>query len=174
MINTEEELLFYDLNGKWNDYIGVQKEVVDVLRKEGFFCLEPVVNIESGLSVRITTKGVRETLGSGNRFQTLPKKLKMYKVATVRSLPELIKNGYIIDDDVENTHKKDGYRYAYIGNTMLINGETIGVRIAIKKKVGTNHFWIHNIDEYKKDSELLSPSEKTVLKETQNLFNNVT
>ena len=45
-----------------------------------------------------------------------------------------------IDEDVENTHKKDGYRYAYIGNTMLINGETIGVRIAIKKKVGTNHY----------------------------------
>ena len=37
---------------------------------------------ESGMEIRITAKGIRETLGNGNRFQTLPKKLKIKKVAT--------------------------------------------------------------------------------------------
>ena len=96
------------------------------------------------------TKGIRETLGNGNRFQTLPKKLKEYKVATIRYLPEIIKTGMVIEFDASNSHDKEGYRYAYIGNEILIDGEIVGVRISIKKKVGSNHFWIHNVDEYKK------------------------
>ena len=98
-------------------------------------------------------------------MQTLPKKLKMYKVAVIRSLPELIKTGYLIEDDVANSHSENGYKYAYIGNRAIIDGVVVGIRIAIKKKIGSNHFWIHNIDE--KSFELLSPSEETVLKETQ-------
>ena len=38
----------------------------------------------------------------------------------------------------------------YIGNEVLLDGEKIRIRIAIKKKISTNYFWIHNIDEYKK------------------------
>lgn len=158
-ISVEKELLPYNLDGKWNDYIGVQKEVVSILRSEEFFQPDSITNVETGISVRITPKGIKETLGNGNRFQTLPKKLKMYKVATIRRLPKLIETGYIIDSDVENTHDKNGYRYAYIGNKITIDGNEVRIRIAIKKKVGSNHFWIHNIDEYKKDSELLSPSQ---------------
>ena len=33
-IDTKDELSLYDLEGKWNDYIGVQKEVIAILRKE--------------------------------------------------------------------------------------------------------------------------------------------
>ena len=54
---------------------------------------------------------------------------------------------HIIDIDVENSHDKDGYRYAYIGNRIIIDGGIVEIRISIKKKVGSNHFWIHNIDE---------------------------
>lgn len=149
-INTAEELSIYNLEGKWNDYIGVQKEVLEVLRKEGYFEQKEVKNDESDLMIRITSKGIRETLGNGNRFQTLPKKLKEYKVATMRYLPNLIRNGFVIEIDAENSHDKNGYRYAYIGNRILIDDEEVGVRISIKKKVGSNHFWIHNIDECKK------------------------
>ena len=56
------------------------------------------------MEIRITAKGIGETLGNGNRFQTLPKKLKIKKVATIRSLPRLIQSGYIIDDEVVNSH----------------------------------------------------------------------
>ncbi len=146
-IDVKCELALYNLQGRWNDYIGVQKEVLRVLRERRFFETEIVENIESGLKIRITSKGIRETLGNGNRFQILPRKLKEFKVATVRYLPILIKTGYVIGDDVENSHEMNGYRYAYIGNRICLDGEVVGIRITIKKKVGSNHFWIHNIDE---------------------------
>ena len=146
-ISMAEELSLYNLEGKWNDYIGVQKEVLRVLREKKFFDECEVMNIESGILVRITSKGVRETLGNGNRFQILPKRLKQLKIVTVRYLPYLLRTGYVISINVENSHDKSGYSYAYIGNTILVDNKVIGIRIAIKKKVGSNHFWIHNIDE---------------------------
>lgn len=149
-INSKDELSLYNLEGKWNDYIGVQKEVLRVLREKKWFENNNVINMGVNLQIRIASKGIRETLGNGNRFQTLPKKLKEYKVATIRYLPEIIKTGMVIEFDAPNSHDKEGYRYAYIGNEILIDGEIVGVRISIKKKVGSNHFWIHNIDEYKK------------------------
>lgn len=149
-INTKDELSLYNLDGKWNDYIAVQKEVLRVLREEKFFERSEVINDKSALIIRVTSKGIRETLGNGNRFQTLPKMLKKNKVATIRYLPDLIKTGVVIEIDVPNSHDKDGYKYAYIGNEVLIDGERVGVRISVKKKVNSNHFWIHNIDEYKK------------------------
>ena len=123
-VSTDQELSKFNLEGKWNDYIGVQKEVLHVLRQENFFDTMSVINFDSGMEIRI-----------------------------------------LIEDDVANSHSENGYKYAFIGNRAIIDGVVVGIRIAIKKKVGSNHFWIHNIDE--KSFELLSPSEETVLKETQ-------
>ena len=173
-INTEEQLSTFNLEGKWNDYIGVQKEVVKVLKNEGFFDNNSVVNEDSGMEVKINAKGVRETLSSGNRFQTLPKELKRYKVATIRKLPDLIRTGKLLDDNVKNSHDPNGYRYAYIENNAIVDDKVVGVRIAIKKKVNTNYFWIHNIDTNEKNSELLSPSVRTVLNETRSSDKTVT
>ena len=36
-INSKDELSLYNLKGKWNDYIAVQKEVISVLKDEDFF-----------------------------------------------------------------------------------------------------------------------------------------
>ena len=60
-----EELASYDVDKKWNDYIGLQKSIIDTLRSEGFFENNVVENMESGMLVRITTKGIKETLGAG-------------------------------------------------------------------------------------------------------------
>lgn len=147
-INTAEEISLYDLEGKWNDYIGVQKEVLKVLREEEYFTESNITNIQSNMCVRITTKGIRETLGNGNRFKALPKKLKVLKVATIRSLPKLIETGTLIADNVRNIHENEGFKFAYIVNELQIDDELVKIRIAIKKKVTTNYFWIHNIDEY--------------------------
>lgn len=53
--------------------------------------------------IEITKKGIKETLGSEKRFQNLPRKLKELKIATIRSLPELIRNANLIRDNVLNT-----------------------------------------------------------------------
>ncbi len=168
-ICMQEELFRYNLEGKWNDYIGVQKEVLNVLRKEKYFT-DDVINTKTGMRIRINAKGIKETIGSGKRFQALPKLLKQYKVATLRYLKEIVENAELIVDDVKNIHQENGYTFAYLKNEILIDGKLLTIRITVKKKISSNWFWIHNIDENKKvpnysthpkdeikrDSELLS------------------
>ena len=163
-----EELASYDVDKKWNDYIGLQKSIIDTLRSEGFFENNVVENMESGMLVRITTKGIKETLGAGKRFQSLPKVLKELKIATLRYLPEIIKQGSILEDNVENKHKTEKYLFAYIMSNVVIDNEEYRVIISIKKKVASNLFWIHHIDYMKKDFVLLDPSRRKELKERQN------
>ena len=64
----KDELLRYNLEGKWNDYIGVQKEVLKVLRKENFFTDDKVINHQTGMVIKINAKGIKETIGPGKRF----------------------------------------------------------------------------------------------------------
>lgn len=166
-ISAAEELSFYNLQGKWNNYIGVQKEIISVLKSNGYFNIKEVRNDETGMIVRITTRGIKETIGSGKRFQTLPKVVKEHKVATLRVLPELLKTAKLLDDDIENYYTENGDKFAYFITQILIDEELHNVRIAVRKKQGSNHFYIHHIDT-EKSSELLSPSQETVNYEIQN------
>jgi len=52
-INLQAELSKYNVGGKWNDYVGLQKRIVNVLKEEGYFENNEVVNRESGMIVRI-------------------------------------------------------------------------------------------------------------------------
>lgn len=79
----------------------------------------------------------------------------MFKVATIYSLPWIIENATLIKDDVRNNHEKNGYMFAYIKSKIMIDDELVEVRITVMKKIETNWFWIHHIDE--KSSELLDP-----------------
>lgn len=81
-ICMEEEMAFYNLDKKWNDYVGVQKEVLKALRSVNYFENGEVTNKATGMDIKINAKGIKETLGSGNRFQALPKRMKQYKIAT--------------------------------------------------------------------------------------------
>lgn len=98
----------------------------------------------------------------------MPKKLKEYKIATLFFLKEIIENADLVADNIENLHEKNGYMFAYLISEVQIDEEIVSVRISVKKKVGTNWFWIHNIDQNKKSSKLLDPIVKTELKEIQN------
>ena len=72
-----------------------------------------------------------------------------------------------MEDDVLNYHLKEGEKFAYFICRILIDNESHAVRIAVKKKINSNHFYIHHIDT-EKSSELLSPSKKTDNYEIQN------
>jgi len=159
-INMEQELSLYNLEGKWNDYIGIQKEVLKVLREEGYFVNNEIVNKKTGMQIKINAKGIKETLGTGKRFQALPKIIKQYKVATLRYLKEIIKKADLSADNIENIHEENGYMFAYLGGEIMIDGNIVCVRISIKKKIAANWFWIHNIDENKKSPKLLDPSKR--------------
>ncbi len=164
-IDLNKELSLYNLEGKWNDYIGIQKEILQVLRSEKFFNNNDVINVKSGLCIRLNTKGIKETLGTGKRFQALPKRLKERKIATMRHMKSIIENAELIADNIENVHSTNGDMFIYMHSKILIDGEEVCIRIAIRKKVSVNWFWIHHIDENKKSSKLLDPSDKMELKE---------
>lgn len=149
-INTEEELSLYNLEGKWNDYIGVQKEVLKVLKNNSFFVKNIVLNQKTDLGIKINPKGIKETLGAGKRFQKLPKRFKMYKVATLSKLKQIIQTAEVLEDEVPNYHVNGMYTFAYLKNEIIIDGEVVVIRISIMKRVDSNWFWIHHIDEKKK------------------------
>ena len=56
-INAKEELSLYNLEGKWNDYIAVQKEVINVLKVEKFFEQGNIINDKTKMSIRLTARG---------------------------------------------------------------------------------------------------------------------
>ena len=71
----------------------------------------------------------------------------------------------MIADEVDNFHEEKGYLFAYFKSEILIDGKKILIRIAVKKRVSSNWFWIHHVDENEKSSKLLDPARKTELKE---------
>lgn len=143
-IDMAAELERYNIETKFNDYIGMQKAVISVLKNENFFVNNVVVNEETDMVVFITAKGIKETLGSGKRFQSLPRRLKELKIATVRSLPEIIRKGKLIEDEVENVHG-DNSKFAYFITTVRINDSNFDVKVSVRKSLQTNKFWIHNV-----------------------------
>jgi len=139
-INTKDELYLYNLEGKWNDFIAVQKEVITVLKKEMYFKDNIVYNIDSGLNIKINSKGIKETIGAGKRFQSLPRKLKEYKIATLRNLKQIIETAELLEDDVPNYHVHGIYSFAYLRNEIVIDGKMVDVRISIMKRIDSNWF----------------------------------
>lgn len=143
-IDKTAELDRYNIISKYNDYIGMQKAVIKVLREEGFFDNNMVVNLDTQMCVEITAKGIKETLGSGKRFQSLPRALKELKIATIHALPDIIKEGKLIEDEVENIHG-DNARYAYFLTEVQVDKEMMFVKVSVRKNMQSNKFWIHNV-----------------------------
>lgn len=165
-IDLDAEVSSYNAETKFNDYIGMQKNVLSVLRNEGFLENNVVTNEESGMQIAITAKGIKETLGSGKRFQNLPRDLKRLKIATLRALPEIIRNASLLSDDVPNSHGNKS-RYAYFYSEAVINDVDVGIKIDVRKSVLTNKFWIHNV-QIEKSPKQLNPIQGQDIHEPQN------
>ena len=155
-VDIPKEISSYGVEQKMNDYIGLQKTIIPILEAEGFF--REIINEETGMVIEITKKGIKETLGSEKRYQNLPRKLKELKIATIRSLPELIRNAHLIKDNILNSHGNSS-RYAYFVISVNFSGILINIRITVQKTSAKNKFWLHIIDIIEKNSQLLSPSE---------------
>lgn len=143
ILDVQEEISSFGLEGKMNDYIGVQKSVLNILEQEKFFT--EVINEESGMIIEITKKSIKETLGNGKRFQNLTRGLKELKIATLRSLPKLIRIAHLKQYEVPNFHG-NAARYAYFIVEAQINALDVSIRIDVKKTSAKNKFWLHMID----------------------------
>ena len=123
---------------KPGDYIHVQRQVLKTLAKEGFFTdaekrTRTDTNKESGMVIETNKSGIDETFNLKN-YARLGIKKKIIKLSTVRMLPDIISNGKIIADDVDNQYG-DGTnkKFAYITHTAEVSGSNVVIKIDIKK-----------------------------------------
>ncbi len=140
-----------------NDYVGVQKAVIKTLKEEGFFQKEGehffvAVSTADGLTVEITPKGIKETLGSEERFEFLGVNMKKKKLAIIRQLPDLLRKAKVVSDDNSNYHNpKSKAQYTYMKTETQIDGDACTVRLVIRNSPQKNLFWIHYVDIKKQD-----------------------
>lgn len=97
--------------------------------------------------IKITPRGIRKTFGTGKRFNTTSKSTKQRKIATIIHIKELITTGKLILDNVPNFHLESTSTFAYLENKIIIDEVNFSVRITVQKKISTNLFYIHHIDE---------------------------
>lgn len=163
--NISNEIKSFGVENKLNDYIGVQKMVIPKLEAEDYF--GEVTNEETGMVIDITKKGIKETLGSGKRFQNLPRVLKKLKIATLRKLPIIIRKAHLIMDEAQDAHG-NASEFAYFEIKTTLNSIPIRISLDVKKTSAKNRFWIHYIDITKENSQLLSPCQDKAINEIEN------
>lgn len=152
---------------KPGDYVQVQRQVFDTLEKEGFFSDEgsrsrTVTNSDSSMQVEINKKGIKETFNYDN-YGKFSRKYKGVKLETVRMLPQIIENGKLVSDDVDNYHNEESsVKFAYIESEVEIDGQSIYVKIDIKKSPQKNKFWVHSINIKEKVNGLPANDSKSL------------
>ena len=142
-----------------NDYVGVQKSVINTLENEGFFngVRNITTNRAGNMVVEITRDGIRETLGPDNRFSSLPRALKELKLATIRSLPEIIAAAEVTTDSAPNFHSDNSkVKYAYLKTPVTIDGVPYEVTVTVRRSPQKNKFWVHEVRAEKKKQDLSS------------------
>ena len=113
-INSDEKLDKYGIPNTanaLNDYVNIQKRVIDTLNNENFFNQNNkniVVNADTDIVVSITKDGIRETLSSGKRYFSLPRKIKTAKIAVIDDLPDMIRYAEVVNKNEKNYHSKEG------------------------------------------------------------------
>ena len=161
-IDVQSELDFFNISSL-NDYIKVQNAVYNRLEEEGFFDAatgrRTVENIDTGMVVDIGWEGIKETFGPGKRYKELPRKLKELKIATIRSLPDVIRYGEITSDNQENYHQNGSdVLYAYFEHPVSVDGMVYYLVVDIRKTRQVNKFWVHGVYLNSKKRQALDAS----------------
>lgn len=133
------------------DWEHVQKRVFATLLEEDFFTDADSrnridINEGSGMAVETNKSGIDETFCLKN-YGWLGRFKKIVKLATIRELPNAIKYGKLIDDDVRNEHGENrGTKYAYITYDTQVDGIDITIKLTVRKSQQKNKFWVHSFE----------------------------
>lgn len=136
------------------NYEQVQEKVFGTLMNEGFFT-DAVsrnrfdTNEETGMVIETNKSGIDETFCREN-YAVLGRFKKILKLATIRELPNAIKYGRLIEDEVRNEHGKNrGTKYAYFRYDTRIDGVDVTLKITVRKSLQKNKFWVHSLETIK-------------------------
>ena len=185
-INSNEKLEKFGIANTanaLNDYVSVQKRVIDTLNNENFFNQNNkniVVNADTNIVVSITKGGIKETLSTEKRYFSLPRKIKTAKIAVIDSLPDMIRYAEVVNENEKNYHSKEGSSFLVLNHPAIVDGENYNVKIKIKKTPVENKFYIHNMTlQNKSETVSLNTKDKKSrgyisydLSRTDNISNN--
>lgn len=185
-INSNEKLEKFGIANTanaLNDYVSVQKRVIDTLNNENFFNQNNkniVVNADTNIVVSITKGGIKETLSTEKRYFSLPRKIKTAKIAVIDSLPDMIRYAEVVNENEKNYHSKEGSSFLVLNHPAIVDGENYNVKIKIKKTPVENKFYIHNMTlQNKSEAVSLNTKDKKSrgyisydLSRTDNISNN--
>lgn len=185
-INSNEKLDKYGIPNTartLNDFVNIQKRVISTLDNDNFFNQNNkniIVNADTDIVVSITKDGIRETLSSGKRFFSLPRKIKTAKIAVVDRLPDMIRYAEVVNENEKNYHSKKGSPFLVLSHPAIVDGENYNVEIKIKKTPVENKFYIHNMTlQNKNETVALNAKDKisrglnsNELSRTDNISNN--
>ena len=185
-INSNEKLEKYGIPNTartLNDFVNVQKRVISTLDNDNFFNQNNkniVVNVDTDIVVAITKDGIRETLSSGKRYFSLPRKIKTAKIAVIDNLPDMIRYAEVVNENEKNYHSKEGSSFLVLNHPAIVDGENYNVEIKIKKTPVENKFYIHNMTlQNKNETVALNAKDKisrglnsNELSRTDNIANN--
>ena len=149
------------------DCVHVQKQVFNTLLNENFFEDENLrrrldVNLDSEMVIETNKSGIDETFAFNN-YKRLGKSKKVLKLATIRKLPEIIKNGELLSDNISDSHKNaKNKKFAYIKSTVEIDGREVLVKLDIKKSPQKNKFWVHRVDIIKEANDSPTITDKVM------------
>lgn len=136
------------------NYEQVQEQVFDTLMSEGFFTDTNLrnrldTNEETGMVIETNKSGIDETFCREN-YGVLGRFKKIVKLATIRELPNAIKHGQLIEDDVRNEHGENrGTKYAYLKYDTQVDGIDVTLKITVRKSLQKNKFWVHSFEAIK-------------------------
>ena len=185
-INSNEKLEKYGIPNTartLNDFVYIQKKVLTALNNENFFNQNNkniVVNADTDIVVAITKDGIRETLSSGKRYFSLPRKIKTAKIAVIDNLPDMIRYAEVVNENEKNYYSKEGSSFLVLSHPAIVDGENYNVEIKIRKTPVENKFYIHNMTlQNKNETVALSAKDKiskghnnNELSRTDNIANN--
>lgn len=185
-INSNEKLDKYGIPNTartLNDFVYIQKKVISTLDNDNFFNQSNkniVVNADTDIVVAITKDGIRETLSSGKRYFSLPRKIKTAKIAVIDNLPDMIRYAEVVNENEKNYHSKEGSSFLVLSHPAIVDGENYNVEIKIKKTPVENKFYIHNMTlQNKNETVALNAKDKisrglnsNELSRTDNIANN--
>lgn len=133
-----------------DDYINVQKNVNNTLRAKGFFTnsdgkSRTDVNNETGMVIITNKSGIKETFNESN-YSHNGKYLKPLKLLTIEKVPEAIKKGKVVGNNIGNYHYNKTANYAYIKCNVTVGQTPITLKLAIRQSKNVNKFWVHYIE----------------------------
>ncbi len=166
---------------KVSDYVHVQRQVINTLLRENFFTNKELrsrtdINKMSGMVIETNKSGIDETFSMHN-YTKLGVSKRVLKLATIRMLPEIIQNGRLYADEAKNHHSKNSkVKFAYIEYLTEIDGNTVLIKIDIKKSPQKNKFWVHRVNIKKENTDFPAVTNKVIKqgKPTGSLTENVT